>query len=127
MTARPSYAIGSSIQSMPLALQSSASLFLIGRDAPVMSTSPRQNFLKPPPVPDSPTVTVPCPAFWKSSATACDTRNTVLDPSTLIGPPPLDAVAPLPPGSPVPPTSCLRFEQPAAVATTIARKQSLFM
>ena len=37
-----------------------------------MSVSPRQNFLKPPPVPEMPTVTlIYCFfAFWNSSATA---------------------------------------------------------
>ena len=32
--------------------------FRIGREAFEMSVSPRQNFLKPPPVPDMPTVTL---------------------------------------------------------------------
>jgi hypothetical protein len=55
----------------------------IGRDALEMSVSPRQNFLNPPPVPDIPTVTLTCCffAFWKSSATASVTGNTVLEPS----------------------------------------------
>ena len=36
-----------------------------------MSVSPRQNFLKPPPVPEMPTVTLTAPffVFWNSSAT----------------------------------------------------------
>jgi len=39
-----------------------------------MSLSPRQNFLKPPPVPEIPTVTLTAPffAFWNSSATASE-------------------------------------------------------
>ena len=38
----------------------------------VLSVSPRQNFLKPPPVPEMPTVTLIAffSAFWNSSATA---------------------------------------------------------
>ena len=48
-----------------------------------MSVSPRQNFLKPPPVPDMPTVTLTLPLVdrWKSSATASVIGNTVLEPS----------------------------------------------
>ena len=57
--------------SMPLALQASTSVGLIGRDASEMSVSPAQNFLKPPPVPEMPTVTRALGfAFWNSSATA---------------------------------------------------------
>ncbi len=50
-----------------------------------MSVSPRQNFLKPPPVPEMPTVTLIAPffAFWNSSATASVIGNTVLEPSIL--------------------------------------------
>src|SRR5512147_3181981 len=50
-----------------------------------MSVSPRQNFLKPPPVPEIPTVTFTAPflAFWYSSATASVTGKTVLEPSIL--------------------------------------------
>ena len=43
--------------SMPVFLQASTSVGVIGREASVMSVSPRQNFLKPPPVPEMPTVT----------------------------------------------------------------------
>jgi hypothetical protein len=48
-----------------------------------MSVSPRQNFLKPPPVPEMPTVTRTRPflAFWNSSASASWIGKTVLDPS----------------------------------------------
>jgi hypothetical protein len=43
----------------------------MGREALLMSVSPRQNFLKPPPVPEMPTVTLTAffLDFWKSSAT----------------------------------------------------------
>ena len=46
-----------------------------------MSVSPRQNFLKPPPVPDSPTVTFTFCIFWNSSAMASVIGYTVLEPS----------------------------------------------
>ena len=51
-----------------------------------MSVSPRQNFLKPPPVPETPTVTRTLPRFWiwNSSAYASEIGNTVLEPSILI-------------------------------------------
>ena len=50
-----------------------------------MSVSPRQNFLKPPPVPEMPTVTRMAPrlSFWNSSATASVIGKTVLEPSIL--------------------------------------------
>src|SRR3989344_5183517 len=84
-TVRASNATGSSTYLMPASLQASISFFEIGREASEMSVSPRQNFLKPPPVPDTPTVTlVPFWAFWNSSATASVIGNTVLDPSTLM-------------------------------------------
>ena len=48
-----------------------------------MSVSPRQNFLKPPPVPEMPTVTLDLPRsrFWNSSAIASVIGYTVLEPS----------------------------------------------
>ncbi len=55
--AMPSYATGSSMYSTPDFLQASTSVALIGRDASLMSISARQNFWKPPPVPEMPTVT----------------------------------------------------------------------
>ena len=80
--ARPSKAIGSSMYSMPAFEHASISLALIGRDALLMSVSPRQNFWKPPPVPEMPTVTrTEVLAFWNSSATASLMGKTVLDPS----------------------------------------------
>ena len=83
MTARPSIATGISMYSMPFCAQSSISSPRIGREAPVMSVSPRQNFLKPPPVPDRPTVTRVPVADWNSSAIASEMGNTVEDPSTV--------------------------------------------
>ena len=84
-TVSASNATGSSKYSMPAALHSSISFFRIGREASEMSISLRQNFLKPPPVPEIPTVTLICCflAFWKSSATASVTGKTVLEPSIL--------------------------------------------
>jgi hypothetical protein len=52
-----------------------------------MSISPAQNFSKPPPVPDSPTVTL-ASGFspWKPSAEAWAKGKTVLEPSTATEP-----------------------------------------
>jgi hypothetical protein len=83
-TVRASKATGSSMYWTPAALQSFISPARIGRDAFWTSVSPRQNFLKPPPVPLMPTVTFRfLLAFWNSSATASVTGKTVLEPSTL--------------------------------------------
>ena len=43
---------------MPAFLHFAISFDFIGRDAPEITVSPRQNFLKPPPVPETPTVTL---------------------------------------------------------------------
>ncbi len=82
-TVSASKASGNSMNSMPAFLHSSISALRIGREPLEMSVSPRQNFLKPPPVPEMPTVTRTWPlvSFWNSSAIASDTGNTVLDPS----------------------------------------------
>jgi hypothetical protein len=84
---------------MPFFLQSASSSSRMGRDAPVMSISPLANFLKPPPVPDLPTVgcTFGC-AFANSSATASEIGSTVLEPSMRIVPESVDCVlvAPFP-------------------------------
>ena len=83
-TVNASKATGISMYSMPALRQSSISAAKIGRDALDISVSPRQNFLNPPPVPDTPTVTFkPLLAFWNSSATASVTGYTVLEPSIL--------------------------------------------
>ena len=75
---------------------------LIGREASLMSVSPRQNFWKPPPVPEMPTVTRTSGlAFWNSSATASLIGKTVLEPSSatmvvLGAAPPLEDEVPPP-------------------------------
>ena len=68
---------------LPASAHAARSDSLIGREASEMWVSPRQNFLKPPPVPEMPTVTRTSRplAFWNSSATASVTGNTVLEPS----------------------------------------------
>src|SRR3989338_3813990 len=70
--------------SILLSLQACASLGLIGREASLMSVSPRQKRLNPPPVPEIPTITLE--PIWPlaSSETASVIGKTVLDPSTLI-------------------------------------------
>src|SRR5678815_155089 len=85
-TVSASKAIGTSMYLMPAARHVSISAVRIGRDAFEISVSPRQNFLKPPPVPDRPTVTWTLPRFeiWNSSAIASAIGNTVLEPSILI-------------------------------------------
>src|SRR5688500_16588857 len=72
---------------MPFFFASSISLARMGREALEMSISPRPNFLKPPPVPETPTVTLTsgCSAL-NSSATASVIGYTVLDPSIFISP-----------------------------------------
>src|SRR5688500_12499964 len=83
--ATPPYAARISEQLMPAGLHACSPAGRIGRDASLMSVSPRQNFWNPPPVPDCPTVTrALLPAFRNSSATASLRTKTVLDPSTLI-------------------------------------------
>src|SRR5690606_7612663 len=77
---------GSSMNSMPALLHASSSVGLMGREAPVMAVSPRQNFLKPPPVPDTPMVTRPPCLAWYSSATAWLMGYTVLEPSIWMVP-----------------------------------------
>src|SRR3970040_1791345 len=70
---------------MPASAQAFISFAEMGREASEISVSPRQNFLKPPPVPEMPTVTLMAPRFifWNSSATASEIGYTVLEPSIL--------------------------------------------
>ena len=57
---------------MPFFLQTAISSSSIGREASEMSVSPAQNFSKPPPVPEVPTVTrTPGFVAANSSAAAC--------------------------------------------------------
>src|SRR5688572_33491659 len=72
--------------STPAILHASISAGRMGREALLMSVSPRQNFWKPPPVPEIPTVGVRLfgLALPNSSATASAMGNTVLDPSSVI-------------------------------------------
>ena len=58
---------------------------MIGRDASEMSVSPAQNFSKPPPVPDVPTVICTSGfSSWNSSAAASANGATVEEPSIAI-------------------------------------------
>src|SRR5574343_1488258 len=85
-TVSASKATGISMYSTPAAVQSAISLAVIVREALEKSVSSRQNFLKPPPVPETPTVTLTTffLAFWKSSATASVIGYTVDEPSILM-------------------------------------------
>ena len=68
---RPSKATGISMNSILCALHASTSDGLMAREALAMSVSPLPKRLKPPPVPDMPTVTLTLGAiFENSSATA---------------------------------------------------------
>ena len=77
----PSKATGNSTYSTLPSSQSFASVSLMLREAPVIEISPAQNFLKPPPVPDTPMVIRAAFVRWNSSATASEIGKTVLEPS----------------------------------------------
>ena len=85
-TAMPSLATTTSVYLTPPFSQIGASSSsLIGREASEMSVSPAQNFSKPPPVPDVPTVT--CTSGYSSlnsSAAASANGATVDEPSIAI-------------------------------------------
>ena len=85
---KPSKATGTSMKPIPAASQRSTSESLIGREAFETSVSPAQNRLKPPPVPETPTVTrTPRPVRMpNSSAIAPVIGKTVEEPSTWISP-----------------------------------------
>ena len=85
-TVSPSMATGSSMNSTPPSAHFSSSLALIGRDASLMSISPLQNFLNPPPVPEIPMTNLAEPPidFPQSSTMASEMGNTVLDPSMSV-------------------------------------------
>ena len=87
-TAMPSLATWTSSYLIPAFSQTGASSSsLIARDASEMSVSPAQNFSKPPPVPDWPTVTwtLGCSSL-KSSPAASANGKTVEEPSIRIVP-----------------------------------------
>src|SRR5687768_10295052 len=69
-TERPSIAICSSVYATPFFSHSAFSASLIGREASLMSVSLLQNFLKPPPVPEMPTVTFTSVCFFPNSSAA---------------------------------------------------------
>src|SRR5680860_834264 len=105
-TESASLATWTSSKAIPFDLQAAISSSSIGRDASEMSVSPAQNFSKPPPVPEVPTVTLTqgCSA-WKSSAAASDRGATVLEPSMRIVPersPPQPLVSSSSPQAPTP-------------------------
>jgi hypothetical protein len=92
---------------------------LIGREASEMSVSPAQNFSKPPPVPEEPTVIFTFGlSSLNSSAAACAYGRTVLEPSREIlplrSPPP-----PPPPLSSLPHAATPMASTPAAARTVI--------
>ena len=101
----PSLATWTSSYLMPAFSQTGASSSsLIGREAVETSVSPAQNFSKPPPVPDWPTVTwtLGCSSL-KSSPAASAKGKTVEEPSIRIVPVSSSLFSP-PPAAPVPPT-----------------------
>ena len=92
-TARPSFATWASPYSTPSFLQAATSSGSIGREASEMSVSPAQNFSKPPPVPEMPTVILTSGLSSRNSSAAASLSGpTVLDPSILIEPERLPAL-----------------------------------
>ena len=83
----PSVPTLSSKYSMPFEAAASFSAYLMLLEASEISVSPAVNRLKPPPVPEMPTIGWVLPwSFWNSSATACEIGETVLEPSISITP-----------------------------------------
>ena len=76
----------SMMSSMPFSAQASTSLSLMGREASLIWVSPRQNFSKPPPVPEKATFTRTSEASPNSSAIASAMGKTVEEPSMRISP-----------------------------------------
>jgi hypothetical protein len=106
---------------MPLAAHVSISTGRMGRDALLMSVSPRQNRSKPPPVPDTPTVTRrPGLAIWNSSATASLIGKTVLDPSIRIS-----AGVSASPSPPLPPQATTAIAITAQAATRPRQRRTV--
>ena len=104
----------------PFFLQTgTSSSSLIGREASEMSVSPAQNFSKPPPVPDVPTVIFTSGfSAWNSSAAAWANGATVLEPSIAIVP------ERSPPPSPLPPLSLELSSSPQAAAPRASTPQT---
>src|SRR5829696_7762690 len=95
-TASPSRPIRKSWYLMPLASHACFSSSLMAREASEMSVSPLQNLVKPPPVPEVPTVTLtPDCSLLNSSVMASLIGATVEEPSTTMLPERL--VPPVPP------------------------------
>ena len=71
---------------MPFSAQASRSKSLMGREALLIWVSPRQNFSKPPPVPENATFTRTSDTSPNSSAIASAMGNTVEEPSMRTSP-----------------------------------------
>ena len=120
-TVSASFATWNSTYSMPLASHAASSSSLIGREAFEMSVSPRQKRSKPPPVPETPTVTcTPLFSCWKRSAAAVVYGPTVLEPSASIRP---DRSLP-PPAAVVVPLVSLLSSRPQPAASRATRPSS---
>ena len=76
----------STMSVMPLSAQASISRCLMGREASEIWVSPRQNFSKPPPVPEKATLTRTSETRPNSSAMASEMGKTVEEPSMRISP-----------------------------------------
>src|SRR3712207_2516479 len=118
-TAMPSLATWTSeYLTPPFSQAGTSSSSLIGRDALETSVSPAQNFSKPPPVPDAPTVNL-TPGFssLKSSVAASAKGKTVDEPSMAIVPVSPSSDEPEPP---LPPSSPPHAATPSASAHATA-------
>ena len=126
ITERPSTATRSSRYSMPLSAAACASESLMGREALLMTVSPTVNLLKPPPVPETPTLTRTLEwILLNSSATASVMGKTVLEPSISNVPESSGAVvAVVPVSSSFPPhaTTSSAPSTDAATTTNVARR-----
>ena len=117
--AMPSEATSASLYATPFFSHSGTSSSVsIGREASEMSVSPAQNFSKPPPVPDWPTVIFTFGfSVWNCSAAAWANGKTVLEPSMAISP-----LTPSPPEPPLLSSSSLpQAARPRARTAVIAR------
>ena len=86
-TVRASVATWNSVYSTPFSSQIAISSSLIGREALEMSVWPRQNFSKPPPVPEVATETFTAEFTPLNSSLAADVRGSTVDePSAMTSP-----------------------------------------